>query len=293
MVAVSTFYMDDSGTRHPDRKTRIAHHKHDWFALGGILISDENINAAKQQIVEFRSRWPKLGEHPLHSSDIRGCHEKFAWLGVDNILRTEFLTDLHKLLVSLPVIGLACVIDRPGYNHRYEEKYKEKRWLLCKSAFDIVVERAAKHSNEQGRKLRIWVEGASKSDDKLLRSYYDNLKAKGASFNPSTSSKYTPFNSVDYSTTLYEFRIKSKSSNLMQIADIFLWPMCIGGYDKDNRPYTALKAAGKYIDCVIPEESLPERGIKYYCFDLVGKGAETQKPSDDTHPSALSAATLR
>lgn len=50
----------------------------------------------------------------------------------------------YCLMRDAPVIGLACVIDWPGYNKRYAEKYAENRWMLCKTAFSVVVERAAK-----------------------------------------------------------------------------------------------------------------------------------------------------
>ena len=85
------------------------------------------------------------------------------------------------------------------------------------------------------RKLRIFVETCSKTDDKISKSYYDELKAQGPWFNPGTSDKYAPVTAEIYQKVLYEFRIKQKSSRLMQIADIYLWPMCIAGYDKNSR----------------------------------------------------------
>lgn len=277
MVAVSTFFIDDSGTRHPDHKAHEASHGHDWFALGGILIDDDNITLANEQIVAFRSRWPQLGAAPLHSYEIRGRHENFTWLGVDPKVCNQFIGELEQLLFALPVIGLACIIDRPGYNHRYREKYGRRRWSLCKTAFDVVVERAVKYANEKGRKLRVYVERCSKADDAALRGYYDTLRNSGHSFNPITASKYNPLASVDYAATLYEFRAKEKSSKLMQIADIYLWPMCIGGYDEGNRAYSALKKAGKLIDCVLPGGLVAERGIKYSCFDLEDRGGRNAK----------------
>lgn len=277
MVAVSTFYIDDSGTRNPDHKPGVAHHKHDWFALGGVLIDDENIDAANEQIIEFRSQWPQLGDSPFHSYEIRGRHENFTWLGDDAKVCHKFLAELEQLLFKLPVIGLACVIDRPGYNHRYREKYGRERWSLCKTAFQVVVERAAKFSAERNRKLRVYVERTSKADDAILRGYYDSLKKTGHSFNQDTASKYNPLESLDYHQTLYDFKTKEKSSKLMQIADLFLWPMCIGGYDEGNRPYSALTAAGKLIDCQLGEELIGEKGIKYSCFDLVKRIPRNEK----------------
>ena len=277
MVSVSTFFIDDSGTRHPDHKVSLAHHGNDWFALGGILIDDELIDGAKAQVAAFKSRWPQINGAPLHSYEIRGKHENFTWLGQDAHVRHQFLTELEQLLFQLPVVGFACVIDRPGYNARYREKYGRQQWRLCKTAFEVVVERAVKYSVERERKLRVYIERSSKSDDTLMRGYYNKLKEQGHSFNPDTSAVYNPLGSTDFAGTLYEFRAKEKSSALMQIADLYLWPMCIGGYDEGNRAYSALMDAGKLIDCHLPPEQIAERGIKYSCFDLVERKPRNAK----------------
>lgn len=267
LVAVTSFYLDDSGTRHPDHKPDLPQHKHDWFALGGILINDEDIPAAEQLIDAFHLRWPEINESPLHSWEIRGRHGAFKWLGKTPGTFDAFVTDLETLLFELPVTGLACVIDRPGYNNRYREKYGRERWSLCKTAFAVAVERATKRAISQHRKLRVFVERTSKADDRKLQEYYDVLKQSGHWFNAETAEKYSPASPVDYKNTLYEFRTKKKTSRLMQIADIYLWPMCIGGYDKGNRAYTRLLGAGKLIDCSLSTEDIPVLGIKYSCFD--------------------------
>jgi hypothetical protein len=36
--------------------------------------------------------------------------------------RSRFMEDIGEFLTSIPVIGLACTIDRPGYDWRYREK---------------------------------------------------------------------------------------------------------------------------------------------------------------------------
>lgn len=269
MVAATTFFIDDSGTRHPDHSAGRAGHGRDWFALGGILINDEDIPSAKQRIVEFRERWPQMANAPLHSVEIRGCHSNFRWLGVDHGTRQSFFDELEALLLDLPVIGLACVVDRPGYNARYRARYGRQRWALCKTAFAIAVERASKYAVRRGRKLRVYVEQTDKKEDRVIKGYYDTLRSEGSWFNPDTSGKYNPIDAIDYKTTLYEFRTKNKSSPLMQIADLFLWPMCIGGYDRTNHPYRRLVEAGKLIDCALAPEEIESRGIKYSCFDEV------------------------
>lgn len=267
MVAVTTFYIDDSGTRHPDHKPKLADHKHDWFALGGILIDDEDIPDAESRVAEFRHRWPQMSDAPLHSCEIRGRHDNFAWLGVGDGTFSKFLTDLESLLLGLPVLGLACVMDRPGYNRRYLEQYKQQRWRLCKTAFAVATERAVKYAMKRGRKVRIYVERTDKATDKIMAEYYVALRTDGHWFNPGSAEKYDPVSREQYQQTLYEFRTKAKTSPLMQIADLYLWPMCIGGYDRGNGPYSKLIQAGKLIDCSVRAEEVATLGIKYSCFD--------------------------
>ena len=66
---------------------------------------------------------------------------------------------------------------------------------------------------------------------------------------------------------MYEFRPKKGDSPLIQIADLYLWPMCIGGYDRMNRPYRELMDRGKLIDAVCDDSAT--QGIKYFCFENV------------------------
>jgi hypothetical protein len=269
LVAVTTFYIDDSGTRHPDRKASSAKHGKDWFALGGILIEDEQKATAEAIIDAFRMRWPQIGDNPLHSCEIRGSHGNFAWLGKDSGTRSAFMEDLQAMLLSLPVIGLACVIDRPGYNKRYGEKYGHAKWMLCKTAFAIAVERAVKYAQNRGNQLRIYVERSSKTDDANVQGYYKALKESGHFFDPDSSAKYGPASDGDYRGTLYEFKTKAKTSRLMQIADLYLWPICIAGYDTENRPYRRLVEEKKLIECYLPPDEVSILGSKYSCFDLV------------------------
>lgn len=55
----------------------------------------------------------------------------------------------------------------------------------------------------------------------------------------------------------------------MQVADLFLWPMCQGGYDQTHRAYRSLIESGQLIDTRLRPEEKAERGIKYSCFDTV------------------------
>ena len=51
------FYMDDSGTRNPDRHPgRTPAHGYDWFALGGVLIKQEDEESARAAADAVSSR---------------------------------------------------------------------------------------------------------------------------------------------------------------------------------------------------------------------------------------------
>ena len=269
MVSTLNFYLDDSGARHPDRNpgTR-ADHGYDWFALGGVLIEDEAEERARSLHAAFCERWRI--DYPLHSVDIRGRTGNFLWLlTAKNERRDAFYEELYQLMRSVPALGIACTVDRPGYNARYKERYNEKRWLLCKTAFCIVVERAAKYARSKARKLRVFPEKCNKIEDRTLRGYYDALRTEGSPFAPNTSDKYKPLSQAELHDTLYEFMPKNKTSPMAQLADLYLWPICVGGYHASNRPYKRLMEDGKLIECVMPREAWQAEASKYSCFDQV------------------------
>ncbi|MFA6220538.1 MAG: DUF3800 domain-containing protein [Erythrobacter sp.] len=265
-------YLDDSGTRNPDRgcKAIADPDRPDWFALGGILLASEDESAARQLHSDFCRRWDIT--YPLHSSDIRFRKGEFNWLKHLSIPEFErFHEDLAATLIAMPVRGIACVIDRPGYNNRYLEKYGRQRWSLCKTAFSVVVERAAKAAISEGRRLRVFPERADKQADGWLAGYFRDLREAGMPFAVATSEKYAPLTNGDLGHTLREFRPKYKSSPMVQIADLYLYPICRGGY-VDYRPLSILREEGKLIDCTLSDDELPSRGIKYSCFELVREG---------------------
>jgi hypothetical protein len=264
MVETVNLYMDDSGTRHPDRKPgKSPAHGRDWFALGGILVQSE-----QEMYEKFLADWPQI-RSPLHSSEIRAKSEGFRWLTlIPQGDQERFYEELYRLMAVAPVVGIACVIDRPGYNARYAG-YADRKWLLCKTAFSVAVERSAKWARARGRKLRVNLERGDRDSDQRANQYYRDLKNQGTPFAADTSGKYTPLQPAEFRETLYEFRVKFKTSPLIQFADLYLWPMCMGGYQPDNRPYARLMSDKKIIDAQIDTADIPTLGIKYSCWDLV------------------------
>jgi hypothetical protein len=70
MPRILNFYMDDSGTRTPDRKPLpFRPNVRELFALGGVLINEEDEAPARKLYADFCDRW-SIG-YPLHSVEIR------------------------------------------------------------------------------------------------------------------------------------------------------------------------------------------------------------------------------
>ena len=246
---------------------KVPSHGYDWFALGGVIFREADEQEIRDLHEKFCSNWDI--DFPLHSSEIRAKANKFSFIGrLSKEDELRFYEELYQMMRSMPVLGTACVIDRPCYNDRYLEKYDpSKRWQLCKSAFSIVVERSAKFAIHHNAKLRIYIERGDKITDRTIKSYYDEIRSDGMPFAQATSSKYDPITADIFKDTLYEFRAKNKSSPLLQMADLFLWPICMGGYNDKCRPYARLSEDKKLLESALSPEQISTMGTKYYCFD--------------------------
>jgi len=259
-------YMDESGSRDPDRHPRQQANVPDWFGIGGILVKATDKSHIEAAMDAFRLRWPQMGEHPFRSYDIRNKTERFRWLSqLDEATLLAFYADLSTMIASLPIVVTGCVVHRPGYNLRYLQQYGSRRWKLCKTTFHIAVDRAAKYAMLHGARMRVYVERSDKVTEKQLKGYYDEMRKAGQPFNAQTSSKYQPMTADQLRKTVYDFGVKTKESHLMQLADLVLWPICRGGYAPNDRAYDLLKSTGKLLDahCTAANGLL---GIKYSCF---------------------------
>jgi hypothetical protein len=268
MPRVLNFYMDDSGTRTPNRKPLLSDPRtRNFFALGGILVNEEAEANPRLLHAEFSSRWSL--RYPLHSVEIRHGTGMYTWLRRDCTGYVKFMKDLTRTLLAMDVLGVACVIDRPGYDARYRERYGRRQWHLCRTAFSIAVERATKFARRDGRKLRVMPERSCKADEDRLIRYYNDLKTDGPPFEKSSSASYAPLTAMEFAETLHEIRFKSKSSPMAQVADLLLWPMAIAGYEPSNRAYVALRDAGRLIENRLSADEVEACGSKYSCFELV------------------------
>jgi hypothetical protein len=174
---------------------------------------------------------------------------------------------LEIFLLSLPFVGMACVIDRQGYVTRYRERH-HRLWYICKMAFCVLAERAAKFADDNGRKLEIFFERSGNKEDRSIIQYMRELEREGNPFNQQTSGVYTPLSAEDYHRNILgEPRWKTKEVAMIQIADLVLYPMAKGGYDSSYNPYRKLKESGKLIDCLLTEDQILVGGNQYSCFD--------------------------
>ncbi len=114
-------------------------------------------------------------------------------------------------------------------------------------------------------------ERSSLKDEQRLKAYFSSMKKGGTPFDTRASTTYAPLSADELHSTLHELRFKYKTSPMGQIADLFLWPIAIGGYDGDYRPYLALKAAGRLIECHLDAAQHPSCGTKYSCFELADR----------------------
>lgn len=171
------------------------------------------------------------------------------------------------MLCNLPVLGHACVIDRPGYDRRYRAKYGRQTWMLCQTAFTVLIERCAKLAIQDERRLPIFVERGDKSADAHIRGYYRSLLDVGMPFNKTRSGSYSPLGPKDFQSCLYGLNFKMKTSPVMQIADLYLYPIARGQYDPTYRPFRSLNDNRKLIDNALCAKDAEILGLKKSCFD--------------------------
>jgi hypothetical protein len=259
-------YFDDSGSRLPDDDEDDRNDGINGFALGGVLINETDVLATNLRHEEFVQKW-RLSK-PLHSTKLRGLRSQFNFLR-NNPDKDRFFADLEELLFGVPVLGIACVIHRPGYNARYKEAHGPNRWKMCKTAAAILAERAAKYADSQGAKLTILFEGSGEKEDRDIIEYVRSLKANGMPFDQGNSASYGSLKADDFRRIILgdPHRITKKSA-LAQIADLFLYPMTKGGYDNTYEPYAKLIERKMVIDCHLSRDEIALRGVKYSCFDL-------------------------
>lgn len=256
-------FIDESGSPKPNTKDPAP-----YFALGGVLVRRNEEELIRNSIINFKKRWDIKLQVPLHGNEICAKKRRFAWLGKLSAGEQEkFMLDLSSTITSLPITVHACVVSRQGYLNRYIEKYGDDTWEMMKSSFSILVERVVKHTSQQNESIMIYYEKAGKKEDKLIESYFEEIRTKGHPFNQQNASKYSPLSSSSISKYLRGIEGDSKSNEILQVADLCLYPVSRAKEGRANKAYEALKINKILIDCQLKPEEISSLGIKYYCFD--------------------------
>ncbi|MGM0457447.1 MAG: DUF3800 domain-containing protein [Cyanobacteriota bacterium] len=257
------FYMDESGSPKPNPRDQAS-----YFAVGGVLIQHHDESRIRRKIADFKQRWEIDESVPLHGNEIRSKKKNFAWLGLrSEDEQNQFLQDLTDTIVQCPIIVHGCVISRQGYLDRYLERYGSNTWEMMKSAFSILLERVSKYVVLQGGEVMVYFEKAGKKEDKLITSYFNDLRDSGAPFSAETSTKYAPLTSNQIRQVLTGIQGKSKNHPILQIADLCLYPIAKSKGQPQNRAFQELIRHQKLVDAVLTPDSLEKMGIKYYCFE--------------------------
>jgi hypothetical protein len=237
----------------------------DAFALGGILVPSERAYEVIAAVSALKTDCGIQGY--LRSYEIRKKKHSFAWLANEPERAQRLYDGIATLVASMPAWATAVVIDRVGYDARYREKHGNDRWQLCRSAYDILVERAAKIADADGKRLKIYVEETGPREDGFIRQYHTNLRVNGLEFSAPTSGKYKPLCAADFERITMKKPVFIKKGNpLSDLADLVLYPLVMAKYNPNYAPYQHMRDTGKIIDARL-ENGPTDCGVKYYCFD--------------------------
>ena len=179
------------------------------------------------------------------------------------------------MIVQCPILVHGCVVSRRGYLDRYLDRYGSNTWEMMKSAFSILLERVSKYVALHDGKVMVYFEKAGKKEDKLITSYFNDLRVSGAPFSAETSTKYEPLTSKQLQQVLSGIEGKSKNNPILQIADLCLYPVAKSKEQPQNRAFQLLNQHRKLVGTVLATDNLEKMGIKYYCFDNPLKNTKT------------------
>lgn len=254
LIADYVLYIDESGSSHPKDS-------YPYFSMGGILLYHEDKKQIDRLVFDFKQRWNIGG--PLHSHEIRHRINHFEWLKSSSSA-SEFYEELSELIRDAPVIVVGCVVNKEGYFRRYEQQYLSDIWDMRKSVFAIVIERSVKVIDVLGgRRMAVRFEPSTSRFNNMLVEIHRGLVREGMPFDKTNSSKHRPLSRECLKARLADIQRRDKSSNLMQLADLCLYPLVRKIDNPDDKAYKILQS--KLSDNV-EKNRADELGVKYFCF---------------------------
>lgn len=257
-----TLYSDDTGSETPG-----LYDEYPYFGLGGIIVRAVDEPEVLTLLRAFKTKWNMKLDAPLHGAEIRAVKGRFRWLKTlseaDLIM---FKTDLLRMVLAMPIVVHACIVDRENYYKRYKKLYGKNIWAMRSSAAVILLERALKFVRHAGgKRLTMRFERCGTSEDHNLREVYRNFRTGGHPFNPDNASKYDPLAADSISSILDEHPIGGgKEVELLQVADLCLFPVATSRNGKPNAAFAKLLSEKRLVDALTADPSI---AVKFYCFD--------------------------
>lgn len=253
-------YLDESGSAKPSPQDSFK-----YFSMGGVLVKRNDEQSIRDKLVKFKRDWA-IPSVIIHGASIRSKKDDFAFLGkLSPEDLNRFYVELTEVVTSSPLVIHACVVHREGYLNRYYAKYGANTWEMRKSALSILLERVSKYLSAIDGKARVYFEKCGKVEDRLIEQVVESMRIEGHPFDAANASKYAPLEGADVKRVIAGAQRKQNTEELIQIADICLYPVTTAKEGRRNRAYDNLRP--KLIDSLVKADDLEQLGVKYYCFD--------------------------
>lgn len=185
------------------------------FLLCGMLTSEENYTAIRDEINSIKQAfWGKKGV-VLHSRDIRKCEKEFQIL-FDLTIKAQFYKRINTLIESSKYRILASAINKLKYIKTYGKLSND----VYELALSFIIERAIFSLDEVkgvSKHLEIIIEKRGKKEDKKLEEHFQRLKARGTGF--------VTAERLEEVSLKITFKDKKENINGLQLADLIAYPI--------------------------------------------------------------------
>jgi hypothetical protein len=185
------------------------------FLLCGMLTSEENYIAIKEEINTIKHTFWGKKEVILHSRDIRKCDKEFQIL-FDLELKSNFYTLINKVIEDSKYRILASAINKAKYIKTYGKLSND----VYELALSFIIERAVFCLDEVkgvSKHLEIIIEKRGKNEDKKLEEHFQRLIARGTGFVSAER-----LQEVQLKIT---FKDKKENINGLQMTDLIAYPI--------------------------------------------------------------------
>lgn len=183
------------------------------FVLCGILFREDHYNEFNARIKALKQKLFGNEDVIFHSYEMRKRIDNFTLFN-DPEIQLEFYTGIGKIFKECRYSIIACIIDKPKYKEKYNNKnnaYEDALMFLCERAIMCV---GRKNKID---KILVCLEKRGKGKDRLLKKYYGNFIKYGTPYISTEEFKMCDPN-------LY-FRAKDQNINGLQLCDLFAYPI--------------------------------------------------------------------